>query len=53
MPPLFILGGLAMKVEALIKRLQKMNPDAVVHLHHRDGDEVLFMMAQQNDNSVV
>ena len=42
-----------MKVEALIKRLQKMNPDAVVHLHHRDGGEVLFMMAQQNDNSVV
>ena len=42
-----------MKVEALIKRLQKMNSDAVVHLHHKDGDEVLFMMAQQNDNSVV
>lgn len=53
MPPLFILGCLAMKVEALIKRLQKMNPDAVVHLHHKDGDEVLFIMAQQNDNSVV
>lgn len=42
-----------MKVEALIKRLQKMNPDAVVHLHYKDGDEVLFIMAQQNDNSVV
>ena len=42
-----------MRVEALIKKLQKMNPDAVVHLHHKDGDEVLFIMAQQNDNSVV
>lgn len=42
-----------MRVDALIKKLQKMNPDAVVQLHHKDGDEVLFIMAQQNDNSVV
>lgn len=42
-----------MRVDTLIKKLQKMNPDAVVRLHHRDGDEVLFVLTQQNDNSVV
>ena len=42
-----------MRVDTLIKKLQKMNPDAIVRLHHKDGDEVLFVMAQQNDDSVV
>lgn len=51
--PSFHFRMFSMCVDALIKKLQKMNPDAVVHLHHKDGDEVLFIMAQQNDNSVV
>ena len=42
-----------MRVDTLIKKLQKMNPDAIVRLHHKDGDDVLFVMAQQNDHSVV
>lgn len=42
-----------MRVNTLIKKLQKMNPDAIVNLHHKDGDEVLFVVALQNDDSVV
>lgn len=31
-----------MKVKTLIKKLQNFNPEAVVKLHHRDDEEVLF-----------
>lgn len=36
-----------MKVEALIKELEKMNPEAEVYLHHPLGKEVLFCLTGQ------
>lgn len=31
-----------MKVKTLIKQLEKFNPEAIVKLHHRDDEELLF-----------
>lgn len=41
-----------MKSEYLIKQLAK-NPEAVVKLHDRNGEEVLFVLSLSNDNSVI
>ncbi len=42
-----------MKVKNLIKKLEKMNPEAEVRLGGKDGEKLLFVLAQSNDNSVV
>lgn len=42
-----------MKVKNLIKKLGKMNPEAEVRLGGKDGEKLLFVLAQSNDNSVV
>lgn len=42
-----------MKVKTLIKKLQKFNPEAVVKLHHRDDEEVLFTVGIAGMNDVM
>ena len=39
-----------MTVERLIKELQKFNPKAVVKMHHRDDEPVLFVMGIVGDD---
>lgn len=39
-----------MTVKNLIERLEKMNPDAIVHLGDRNGEVLLFVMALANDD---
>ena len=42
-----------MTVKNLIEKLEKMNPDAIVHLGDRNGEVLLFVMALANDNENV
>lgn len=42
-----------MTVKNLIKRLEKMNPDAIVRLGDKQGEPVLFVMAIMNDEQNV
>ena len=42
-----------MTVKNLIKRLERFDQDATVKLHHRDGEEVLFVLAVKDDNDTV
>lgn len=42
-----------MKVSRMIKELQKFNPDAEVKMHYKDGYNALFVVAYQNNDSVV
>lgn len=42
-----------MTVERMIKNLEKMNPKAVVRMHHRDGEPVLFVMDVYGDEKNV
>lgn len=42
-----------MKVKTLIEYLSKVNPEATVKIHDYDGDELLFVVARNNDADVV
>ena len=42
-----------MTVERLVKELQKFHPQAVVKLHHRDSEPVLFVLAAVGDKENV
>ena len=42
-----------MKVERLIKELQKYNKEAEVKLHTKDGNNVLFVLGYVNDEKQV
>ena len=42
-----------MKVKTAISRLEKMNPEAELKLHHPCGEPLLFVMGYANDDSVV
>lgn len=42
-----------MTVERMIKNLEKMNPKAVVRMHNRDGEPVLFVMHDYGDGENV
>lgn len=42
-----------MKVKNLMEKLGKMNPEAEVRLGGKDGEKLLFVLTQSNDNSVV
>lgn len=42
-----------MKVKTLIKRLQKMNPEAEVKLNDYGGETALFVNARVNDKNTV
>lgn len=38
-----------MTVKTLIEKLSHYNKNAIVRLHHREGEELLFALAFQND----
>ena len=42
-----------MRVKDLIEKLNVMDPNAVVHLHHKDGEPVLFVLKCKDSNDVV
>lgn len=42
-----------MKVKNLMKRLEKMNPEATVKLNDKNGEELLFVLSLQNDDHTV
>lgn len=42
-----------MTVKTLIEKLSHYNKDAIVRLHHREGEELLFALAFQNDDTTV
>lgn len=42
-----------MKVKTLIKKLEKVNPEAECRLNDFQGDEVLFVNARKGCNSIV
>lgn len=42
-----------MKVSRMIKELQKYNPDAEVKMHHRQGNNALFVLAYVGDENTV
>jgi hypothetical protein len=42
-----------MTVKTLIEKLSHYNKDAIIHLHHREGEELLFALAFQNDDTIV
>lgn len=42
-----------MKVKVMIENLQKFNPDAEVKLHHRNGNNALFVIAYVGDDKTV
>lgn len=42
-----------MTVKTLIEKLSHYNKDAIVRLHHREGEELLFALAFQNDDTIV
>lgn len=42
-----------MKVERLIKELEKYNPKAEVKLHHKEGYNALFVVAYVGDENTV
>lgn len=42
-----------MRVKRLIEELSKFNPDAIVKMHHRDDEPVLFVLGVVGDNERV
>lgn len=42
-----------MRVKNLIEKLKDMDPNAVVRLHHKDGEPVLFVLKLMNRNDIV
>ena len=42
-----------MTVKTIIEKLSHYNKDAIVRLHHREGEELLFTLAFQNDDTIV
>ena len=42
-----------MTVKTLIENLSHYNKNAIVRLHHREGEELLFALAFQNDDTTV
>ena len=42
-----------MTVKTLIEKLSHYNKDAIVRLHHREGEELLFALAFQIDIKMV
>lgn len=42
-----------MTVKTLIEKLSHYNKNAIVRLHHREGEELLFALAFQNDDTIV
>lgn len=42
-----------MKVKTLIKKLEKMNPEAEARLNYHDGDVALFALSSPNIENVV
>ena len=42
-----------MTVKTLIEKLSHYNKNAIIHLHHREGEELLFALAFQNDDTIV
>lgn len=42
-----------MTVKTLIEKLSHYNKDAIIRLHHREGEELLFALAFQNDDTIV
>lgn len=42
-----------MTVKTLIEKLSHYNKNAIVRLHHREGEELLFALAFQNDDTTV
>lgn len=36
-----------------VERRKNYNKDAIIHLHHREGEELLFALAFQNDDTIV
>lgn len=42
-----------MKVSRMIKELQKYNPNAEVKFHHKEGNNALFVLAYEGDESAI
>lgn len=42
-----------MKVKRMVEELQKFNPDAEVKLHHRNGNNALFILSYVKNESTV
>lgn len=42
-----------MKVKDLIEKLKDVDPNAVVRLHHKDGEPVLYVLELMNRSDVV
>ena len=42
-----------MKVERMIEELKKYNPEAEVKLHHREGNNALFVLGYVSDENIV
>lgn len=42
-----------MRVKDLVEKLKDMDPNAVVRLHHKDGEPVLFVLKLMKRNDVV
>lgn len=42
-----------MTVKTLIEKLSHYNKDAIIRLHHREGEDLLFALAFQNDDTIV
>lgn len=42
-----------MTVEKLINQLQKCNPKAIVKMHHKDGEPVLFAVCAKDDDKQI
>lgn len=41
-----------MKAKYLIEKLQQMNPETEIKMHHKDGNNALFILQTVKDNSV-
>lgn len=42
-----------MRVKDLAEKLKDINPNAVIRLHHKDGEPVLFVLKLMNRNDIV
>ena len=42
-----------MRVKDLIEKLKDVDPNAVVRLHHKDGEPVLYVLELMNRSDVV
>lgn len=42
-----------MTVKTLIEKLSHCNKDAIVRLHHKEGEELLFALTFRNDDTTV